>query len=149
MNDQIHALLRAYPAIYMACHVAHRTRGGRPDALTSRDAGLLAHVEPGGIGPARLARHLGVGASTLSAALARLAAAGFIRIEPDRDDQRRRRVYLTEAGNEAVAEASVLEPGRVAAMLALLGDEDRARAIQGIELLAAAAKRMRETGECG
>lgn len=147
MDDHVLAVLRAYPAIYMACHVEHRTRGRSADGLTSRDAGLLAHIDAGGTSPAALAKHLGIGAPALSATLARLAAGGFLAIAADLADRRRRSVKLTDAGRAAIAAASVLDSDRLAAMLRTLTEAERRRAVAGIELLAAAARRLREQGE--
>ena len=66
MDDDLLAVLRAYPQIYLACHVEHRTRSSSPSGLTARDSSLLAHVDdPQGSSPAALARHLGVAPSTL------------------------------------------------------------------------------------
>lgn len=142
MDDQVFAVLRAYPAIYMACHVEHRSRGQSRSGLTSRDASLLAHVDDGGTTAGAMARHLGLAASTLSAALARLAAAGFLTVARDPADARRRTVRLTDTGRAALAADSVLEPERVATLLAELDSGERERAVEGLALLARAARRM-------
>lgn len=140
-------VLRSYPAIYLACHVEHRTRGSTPTGLTSRDATLLAHVaDPEGSSPAALARHLGVAASTLSAALGRLERQGLLRLDADPGDARRRRIRLTEAGRAAVVRDSVLDADRVAAMLDTLTEEEREAAVAGLKLLALGARRLREGG---
>jgi DNA-binding MarR family transcriptional regulator len=142
-------VLRAYPQIYLACHVEHRTRSSSASGLTSRDATILAHVEePDGVSPAALARHLGVARSTLSAALSRLSAAGLLTIDGHSADQRRRIVRLTPSGREAISQSSVLDPHRVSALLAAMGTEERRRAVEGLKLLAAAARAYRE-GESG
>jgi DNA-binding MarR family transcriptional regulator len=149
MNDDpdVTALLRAYPQIYFACHVEHRTRGSSEDGLTSREAGFLAHVDdPEGASPAALARHLGIGRSTLSAALARLERLGLVETKRDPADGRRKRIRLSERGRRAVAERSVLDPERVAALLGAMPPDERCRAVAGLEALAAAARRLREQG---
>lgn len=147
MDDELLAVLRAYPQIYLACHVEHRTRGASPNRLTAREAGLLAHIEdPGGASPAGLARHLGIAPSTLSAALARLAGQGLLTLDADPDDARRKRVRLTGAGRSALARDSVLDPDRLAAVLALLPADERRRAVDGLSALAEAARRFREGG---
>jgi DNA-binding MarR family transcriptional regulator len=146
MEDDVLAILRSYPQIYLACHVEHRTRGSSPTGLTARDGTLLAHIEEEGSSPARLARHLGVAPSTLSAALARLEGNGILRLEADPKDARRRVIRLTGAGREAVARDSVLDPDRVAAMLHSMPPRERRRAIEGLTLLAAAARRQQEGG---
>jgi DNA-binding MarR family transcriptional regulator len=145
-DDDAFEILRAYPQIYLACHVEHRTRGSSPSGLTSRDSAFLAHLgDPGGTGPAALARHLGIAASTLSAALARLAAHGLVRIHADPADGRRRLVLLTEAGRDVVASGSVLDPERVADLLALLAPSERRKGVEGLKLLASAARALRES----
>ena len=147
MDDDLIAVLRAYPQIYLACHVEHRTRASSPSGLTSRDAALLAHVEdPDGSSPATLARHLGVARSTLSAALARLAGQGLLSLDEDEADARRRLVRLTGAGRAALVENSVLDPERLAAVLAPMPAAARRRAVEGLTLLAAAARNYREGG---
>jgi len=144
-QDQLLDVLRAYPQIYLACHVEHRTRGSSPTGLTSRDASFLAHVEePAGSSPAALARHLGISRSTLSAALARLQHEGLVTLEAHPGDARRKRVRLTEGGRAALAENSVLDPARVADLLGRLTDEEREQAVKGLKLLAVAARRCRE-----
>lgn len=145
--DDLADLLRCYPQIYLACHVEHRTRGSSESGLTSREASFLAHVEPGGSSPAALARHLGIGRSTLSAALARLEGLGLIATERDGSDARRKKVTLTKAGRAAISESSVLDAERVAALLAAMAPEERRRGVEGLKLLAAAARRLREGEE--
>jgi DNA-binding MarR family transcriptional regulator len=143
-DPDIAAIQRAYPQIYLACHVEHRGRASSPTGLTARDATLLAHVDAEGSSPARLARHLGVAPSTLSAAVARLADAQLLRVDSDPADARRRLIRLTEAGQAAIGEENVLDAGRLAALLARMTAADRRRAVDGLKLLAAAARAYRE-----
>jgi DNA-binding MarR family transcriptional regulator len=144
-EQQVLEILRAYPQIYLACHVEHRTRGKSSTGLTSRDASFLAHVEdPAGSSPAQLARHLGISPSTLSAALARMEAQGLVSRDPNPGDARRRMVRLTPTGRSALAANSVLDPERVAALLARLGAAERDQAVAGLQLLAKAARTYRE-----
>lgn len=143
-TDDLLDVLRCYPQIYLACHVEHRTRGSSETGLTSREASYLTHIEPGGTGPAELARHLGIGRSTLSAALARLEGLGLIATERDAADARRKCVRLTDAGRAAVSESSVLDAERVAALLAAMAPEEQRRGVEGLKLLAAAARRLSE-----
>ncbi|HEV7659822.1 MAG TPA: MarR family winged helix-turn-helix transcriptional regulator [Allosphingosinicella sp.] len=144
-DPDVLAVIRFYPQIYLACHVEHRSRAESPTGLTARDASILAHVDdPAGSSPARLARHLGVAASTLSAALARLAEQGMLALDADPGDARRRLVGLTASGRAALAAGSVLDPARLAAVLGGMGTEERRRAVDGLGLLAAAARAWRE-----
>jgi DNA-binding MarR family transcriptional regulator len=143
-DDDVFEILRAYPQIYLACHVEHRTRARSAHGLTSREAGFLTHVGEGGTSPAALARHLGIGRSTLSAALARLESLGLIAADADTADARRKRIRLTEAGREAISQDSVLDAARVAALLASMRKDERRRAVEGLKLLATAARGLRE-----
>jgi DNA-binding MarR family transcriptional regulator len=140
-------VLRAFPQIYLACHVEHRTRASSPTGLTARDGGLLAHIDDEGTGPAALARHLGISRSTLSAALARLEAGGFLRLERVAGDARKRRILLTREGRDVVWRDSVLDARRVEGLLDLLNPAERRRAVVGLRLLAAAARAYRERPE--
>ena len=144
-DPDVLAVIRFYPQLYLACHVEHRSRSQSPTGLTAREAGILAHVDdPGGTSPARLARHLGVAASTLSAALARLEGQAMLVLDADPADARRRLVRLTAKGRTALAAGSVLDPARLAAVLGSMGADERRRAVDGLGLLAAAARAWRE-----
>ncbi|HEX8639628.1 MAG TPA: MarR family transcriptional regulator [Allosphingosinicella sp.] len=145
-NDHLIDVLRSYPQIYLACHVEHRTRNASASGLTSREASFLTHIEADGTSPADLARHLGIAPSTLSAALARLEGLGLVRLERDAGDARRKRVQLTQAGRSAIADNSVLDAGRVAALLAAMPEKERRLGVEGLKLLAAAARRVSERG---
>jgi DNA-binding MarR family transcriptional regulator len=146
-DNDVLDVLRAYPQIYLACHVEHRTRAKSATGLTDHDGSLLAHIEEQGSSPAVLARHLGVSPSTLSAAIARLERRGLVRMEPVAGDGRRRRVLLTTAGHEAAVRDSVLDVRRVAALLDALSPAERRRAVAGLKLLAVAVRAFRERTE--
>jgi DNA-binding MarR family transcriptional regulator len=136
-------ILRHYPQIYLACHVAHTRARTNRFALTDKDVVLLGHLDehtPLRAGP--LARHLGIGAPALSAQLARLERLGYIVRTPHVRDRRRVDLLLAPLGAEALATTSILDPGRVTALLMQLSPEKRAAAVEGLALLAAAARRL-------
>jgi hypothetical protein len=61
MTDAVRRVQRAYPQLYLACHVEHTTRRRRHD-LSDRDSSVLAHLdELSPVTPGKLAAHLGVG----------------------------------------------------------------------------------------
>jgi len=143
MDDAVLTLLRCYPQIYLACHVEHVRAQGNPHSLSARDASLLAHLDRvRGINAAELARHMQVRPSTLSASLARLERLGYIEREPDADDRRVHRLRLNSRGEVAMAGSSVLDPQRAAALLARLAPAERARALDGLAMLAHAAREL-------
>lgn len=136
----VRAVQRAYPQIYLACHVDHvRTKSNRHH-LSAHDSTLLAHLDEARATTAgTLARHLGVAASTLSASLARLEKLGHLTRAPAPRDRRRIELRLTVHGAEAMAETSVLDRRRIAAVLAELSPREQKRAVAGLALLARAA----------
>ena len=138
MNDQVRRIQRAYPQLYLACHVDHVTR--RRDGVSERDASLLAHLdETSPISAGGLAKHLGVGPSTITEAIDRLETLGLVE-----RTRRGRKVELriTAAGIAQMQATSVLDSERVAALIAAVPAAKRAEAVRGIELLADAARRL-------
>jgi DNA-binding MarR family transcriptional regulator len=142
-SDPVLAVLAAYPRIYHACHRRHpRTRTG-PDGISARDAWILGHLErERPVSPARLAEHMAVGASTVSEAVKRLERLGYLERRRSEEDARRVDLFLSEEGAEAMRDATVLDEELVKRMLALLAPEERARAVEGITLLAEAAAEL-------
>lgn len=132
----------AYPQIYFACHTRHVRRASTATRLSATDSTLLAHLdERQGVRPTALARHLGVAASTLSAAIARLAKLGYVVQRSDAKDRRAIELLLSEKGAAAMQASSVLESARVKRMLAKLTPAERRRALEGLGLLAKAARK--------
>jgi len=104
---------------------------------------LLAHLDPdAGMTMGRLARHLGIGAPSLSAAIRRMEALGYVSRSPRPRDRRIIELRLTAQGSEAMASTSLLDTRRVASMLARLPAADRRRATVGLALLARAADKL-------
>ena len=144
--DLTHAIQMAYPQIWFACHIEHRTRGqDRGTGLTDREAGLLAHVGSGRRA-GELAAHLGIGKAALSQHLKSLTARGLIATRIDPTDRRHKIVELTEAGRSAAGSGSPLDGERLRRLLDLIPVEQRQAAVAGLECLAEAARRLR-TGE--
>ena len=145
-NDRaaaIHAIQRCYPQIYLACHVQHVRAASTVHRLSARDSSLLVHLSPTQpLSPSHLAAHMGIGASTLSAAVGRLAALGYLRRESSPSDRRAAALTLTTQGSRAMAATSVLDAQRVRALLAKLTRDERRRALEGTELLARASRQL-------
>lgn len=148
MNSKalIHAIQLAYPQIWFACHIEHRTRGrDRGTGLTDRDAGILAHVGAGagtGVTATALAEHLGIGKPALSQHLKRLQELELLGIRVDPGDRRQRLVELTATGRAAMSSRSPLDENRLGQLLELIPDRDRLGAVEGLQRLAEAARRL-------
>jgi DNA-binding MarR family transcriptional regulator len=144
-DEHVRDVQRFYPQIYLACHADHVRTASTEWRLSAPDSSLLAHLDTATpMSPRALAAHLGVRASTLSAALRRLEQLGYIASMPVADDRRRRNLTLTDRGAEAMAETSVLDRERVKRLLAALSPRDRVDAVRGLGLLARAARTLRE-----
>ena len=136
---------RLYPQIYLACHVDHVRASSTEWRLSSRDSSILAHLDSEhGMSPKALAAHLNVAPSTLSAAIAKLVELGYISSDQPESDKRQRELRLTEKGEEAMAGTSVLDGQRVAALLERLDPAERKSALEGLRLLARAARELEE-----
>lgn len=140
-------MLAALPRI----HQAFRTRsfhdaatGGR---LTGHQLRILANLDdhdPTMIG--EVAEHMGVTLSTMSLNLKRLEEGGFVARSRDPADRRVMNVRLTEAGRQARDATTLVDPGRVDAVLRLMSPEERSQAVSGVALLADATDRFRVRG---
>jgi MarR family transcriptional regulator, organic hydroperoxide resistance regulator len=132
---------RCYPQIYLACHTRHKRAASTEHHLSERDSPLLSHLDlkvP--ISHGELATHLGVRASTLSAAIDRLEKFGYVERLQQARDRRVVMLCLTQKGAAARAATSVLDQDRVAAILSRLTKKNRAAALAGLEILAKASR---------
>ena len=142
--DDVFAVQRLYPQIYLACHVDHVRAVSTEWRISSQDASLLVHLDVEiAVSPRELAKHLGVSPSTLSAAIARLEKLGYLSIKASEQDKRRRELRLTQRGAAAIGSTSVLDAKRVRTMLNQLTAAERKRALEGLHLLARAARNVR------
>ena len=141
-NRDVRLVQVAYPQIYFACHTRHLRRASSATQLSPADSTLLAHLDEAlPVRPTRLAKHLGLAASTLSAAITRLTKHGYVIQQRDRDDRRAIGLWLSAKGAEAMQASSVLETARVKTMLGQLSAGQRRKALAGLSLLAGAARR--------
>lgn len=127
----------SYPQIYLACHTRHQRKRSTAHSLSPRDGAILAHLsEVRPIKPSKLADHLGVTRSTVSEALHKLKARGFIRTV-ESDAGRIHGVTLSAKGQQAIRDTSVLETRRLQSVLADATREDLRIIGAGIGRLAA------------
>lgn len=136
-------VLALYPRIFFACHERH-VRDPRTRRLVSEhQVSILQHLDEATPTSLKdLAAHMGVTAGTMSIAVSRLIAAGYVRRRRDPHDTRRVMIRLSASGARVREAQSVLSPGRVEAMLGRLSAEELPRAISGLRLLAEAATRL-------
>ena len=139
-KDEVLEVQRLYPQIYVACHTDHIRAVSTAWRISSQDASILVHLDrETGLSPRRLASHLGVAPSTLSAGIARLSGLGYISRTPAAVVLRRREPRLTHRGYEAIRSTSVLDAERVRAMLGKLKPKE---ALRGLALLTEAARKL-------
>ena len=139
--ESVRAVQTYYPQIYLACHTRHTKARSSSVRLSPNDSAILAHLDTAhAMSQGDLARHLGVRASTLSAALTRLTRLGYVESRADPKDRRRLRLTLTERGARAMQQGSVLESDRVKRVLERLSERELRTAIFGLEILARACR---------
>lgn len=139
MADHVRRVQRAYPQLYLACHVEHTTRR-RGHGLSDRDSSVLAHLdELSPVSAGSLAKHLGIGPSTMTEAIDHLEELGLVE---RRRAGRKVELRITKAGVEQMQSTSVLDAERVDALIARVPAAQREAAVRGIELLAEAARRL-------
>jgi DNA-binding MarR family transcriptional regulator len=144
-SEAVSETQRLFPQIYLACHVDHIRAASTPWDLSSHDSSILAHLDrEKPISPKMLATHLGVAASTISASIARLSGLRYLSSQPAKSDKRQRELRLTVRGSDAIVSTSVLDAKRVAQLLTHLNPVDSAAAVRGLQLLAQAARQMKQ-----
>ena len=138
--QDVSSVQRLYPQLYVACHSVHGRAAAVGTALSARECAVLSHlsVDPT-LSATSLAKHLGVGRSTLSEIVNRMAGRGYLHSHPDGRDERRNRLTVTSEGIAAMSSVSVLDRAKVAAVLSRLTPQQRLTAIEGLTLLADAA----------
>lgn len=147
-NRDVRMVQVAYPQIYFACHTRHVRRASTATQLSATDSTLLAHLdEDHAVRATALAKHLGLAASTLSAAIARLARLDYVIQRRDSKDGRAIDLLLSARGAAAMQASSVLDSDRVKRMLARLTAAERRRALDGLALLGKAARKAQGEGK--
>lgn len=95
------------------------------------------------LSPGRLAELLCLDRSTVTRLVQSLKAEGWIVANRNESDGRMQRLSLTEAGRAKAAEIHEVSNSQVKSALRLLPEEDRLRAIHGMELYGRALQRAR------
>ncbi len=135
-------MLELYPRIFFACHTRHVRDPKTRRIMSAHQVSILDHLDP--VEPTSLmdlAQHMGVTPSTMSLSIDRLERYAYVVRGRDPRDRRRSALLVSAAGERLRAAQSVLEPVRVAGMLAVLSREKLACALEGLALLGRAADR--------
>jgi DNA-binding MarR family transcriptional regulator len=140
----IQTILRLYPQMFFACHRRHAPNRNARRRVNANQARILDHLDAATPTDLHtLARHMGVTASTMSLNIDRLESAGYVRRRRDRRDARRIELRLSAAGRRIQEQQrQVLDAGRVAAVIGRLKASERRKALEGLRLLAAAAREI-------
>ncbi len=143
MDDDVFAIQRLYPQVFLACHTRHVRARSTQFRLSAADSSLLAHLDrERSITAGELAAHLGVGGPAVSASLVRLERLGYLERGRKTSDRRLSELRLTAQGADALQATSVLDKELVAAALARLTAAERSQAVLGLEVLARAAREL-------
>jgi MarR family transcriptional regulator, organic hydroperoxide resistance regulator len=148
-----HAIERiqfCYPQVYYACHTRHARARSDQSHLSTRDSEILVHLDT--MTPltlTQLADHMDLSRSTLSEAVSKLEAFGYVEKAPRGRDRRQVAIVLTGKGVDAVRRTSVLESKRLHAVLAQLSKSERTAIIGGLETLARACRRAVQSKRMG
>lgn len=146
IEQTIRVVQMAYPQVYLACHTRHQRKRSTAERLSQRDAAILAHLdEDTPTPPGKLARHMSVARSTISEALKRLVALGYVAGTPGLGG-RLAGATLTARGARAIRETSVLETQRLHRALERLGPRELRVIADGMTRLAAACRAAAERG---
>jgi len=145
LRDAVERLCRDYPRIFAACHRRHVREPGSGELVSEQQVNLLNHLdEVDPVGVTDLARHLGIRPPTVSLALDRLESRGYVARARDPSDGRRVHVRLTPRGAAVRDAQEVLDRECVRALLRELPPHERSAALDGLGLLADAARRLQE-----
>ena len=119
--------------------VTHRLERALPDGLSQAQFGLLTHfAQRGGReSPAQLAKAFQVTKGAMTNTLQKLAVRGFIAIEGDAEDGRRKFVSLTPAGLTAHNRALTAMRGPMGALRAAFTDAQFSAALPFLRALRA------------
>ena len=122
----------------------NRFERSQSDGLSLPHFAVLHHLARLGDGrtPGELARAFQLTKATMTHSLQRLEARGFIRILPDPDDGRSKRVHLTEAGRQRRQEGIAVLRAELAE-IAAASDIDAEKLLPPLQALRAAFDRAR------
>jgi DNA-binding MarR family transcriptional regulator len=110
--------------------------------ISLRDFVLLAEIaRRSGLSQATLAKHVGLGRSRVSEQLLALDTAGYVEREIDVYDLRRRKIWISRNGQEALGQATELLTASDRGWLAVLDRRERTAFVAGLRRLAPAHTR--------
>jgi DNA-binding MarR family transcriptional regulator len=143
LDAAIERIQFAYPQVYYACHTRHARKKSNPFHLSARDSEILVHLDRAApTSLTSLARHMDLGAPTLSEAVSKLALHGYVtKTTQTGRDRRQIAIVLTPKGVAAVRATSVLEASRLKVVLQRLPKGQMVAAVGGLMKLAGACRK--------
>lgn len=139
----VNRLMNFYPKIFYACRKRQPDPETPGEKLTANQLSILAHLDnhfPTTL--KTLALHHGVTPSTMSIAVHRLLARGYISRQKDQNDGRITHLLLTPTGDAVKQSKALLDRKLVEELLSQMPDDAREQALNGLYALALAADNM-------
>jgi DNA-binding MarR family transcriptional regulator len=152
LDRAIERIQFCYPQVYHACHTRHDRTRSTTAHLSARDSEILVHLDrttPATL--SELAGHMDLSRSTLSEAVTKLEALGYlVKARHHARDRRHVGLVLTQQGVDAVRATSVLEAKRLRKALSNMTKAEQEAVVRGLELLAQGCRHKpdREQGRC-
>jgi DNA-binding MarR family transcriptional regulator len=151
LDRAIERIQFCYPQVYHACHTRHDRARSTTAHLSARDSEILVHLDrttPATL--SELAEHMDLSRSTLSEAVTKLEALGYlVKARHHARDRRHVGLVLTEQGVGAVRADSVLEARRLRKVLSNMSKAEQEAVVTGLELLARGCRRRRDQEQEG
>lgn len=136
LDDAVHAVLSAYPAIHAACRRRFHRDPASGRSLSDHQAGILEHLDPERpVTVGDLAATLRVTPATISLQLNQLVRLRLVTRQRDDQDARRVLLRLSDAGARVRQVRSMLDPERVRAALTRLPEPEQNAVTAGMRLM--------------
>jgi len=127
------AFARYFPAIYLRFH----RRDGTAPRLTNASRAVLQHLALSGpVTIGELAGHLDRAQSVVSEIVSQLEDKGLLERQADRDDRRRRLIWLSDEGRASLEhDREVLSVELLERAITAMGLDDRGALLRGVDAL--------------
>lgn len=135
-DEFIFLIQNLYPQIYFHCHQKHGNKTTNEQSITDRDISILVHIATKEYKLlTQLADHLNLSMATLSEATSKLEYYGYIDIQEDPEDKRKRKISITLKGKHAIQQNSVLSYEKLEEITKRLSTHDMEQISSAFKLL--------------